>query len=91
MNDTSYLKDILIETPIVDIITSDAKWRKKIELPSITPKDGEEIRIVFEIKSTFDVIVEFDEEQLTLKTGMKLIFKNVAGQWEVIEWIGNSK
>ena len=91
MDDPSYLEKILTETPIVFITTSDGKWRNKIKLPSISPQDGEVIEIFLAIESTFDVIVEFNEEELTLKTGMKSIFKNVYGQWVVIEWMGNAK
>ena len=91
MDDPSYLEGILTETPIVLIITRNEKWRKKIELPSITPQNGEVIKVFFEIRSTLDVIVEFDKEERTLIKGMKCIFENVAGKWVVIEWIGNLK
>ena len=90
MDDPLYLQNILEETPIVKIITANGKWRKKIKLPSITPQDGETIKVFFEIKSTLDVIVEFDEEESTLIKGMKCIFENVSGKWVVKEWIGNS-
>ena len=91
MDNPSYLEDILTETPIVKIITRNGKWRKNIKLPSITPQDGEVIKVFFEIRSTLDVIVEFDEEERTLIKGMKCIFENVAGKWVVMEWIGNSQ
>ena len=91
MDDPLYLQNILTETPIVKIITANGKWREKIKLPYITPQDGEVFKIFFEMNSDLDVIVEFDEENVTLKTGMKCIFENFSGQWLVIEWIGNSK
>ena len=62
MEGPAYLEDILRKTPIVSVITSDGKWRKQIELPSITPQDGEVFKIFFDIHSTWDVIVIFAEK-----------------------------
>ena len=91
MDEASYLEKILKETPVVKIITANGKWRKKIKLPSMTPQDREVLKILFEINSNVDVIVEFEEEELSLKKGTKCLFENVSGQWKVTECIGNSK
>ena len=90
MKDPSYLEGILRKTSIVSITTGDGQWRRQIELPSITPTDGEVFKIFFDIRSTFDVVVIKDGKEARLKNGMKREFENASGKWIEGKWTGNS-
>ena len=90
MSETSYLKRILRETTIVQVITTNGNWRNRIKLPSINSQDGEVFKILFEIKSTYGVDIEYGKKVVRLETGTQGIFENDFGQWRQTEWQGNT-
>ena len=90
MTDSSYLGNILRETQTVIIKTQDGEWREHFILPSICPKDGEILTVVFDVQSTWGIIVIFEEKRISLTTGSKRIFRNISGQW-TSEWSGNAQ
>ena len=91
MNNSSYLGNILKETPSVTIETHDGRWRQTFFLPPISPLSGEIFSVIFDVQSSWPIQVIFEEKSVTLKCGDKRIFKNTSGQWNEMEWTCNIK
>ena len=79
----SFLRNLLATKSFVKIETANGQWIRDFYLPSMEASDND-VLIVFEINSWWSCFVHYNNKELELRTGSKMAFTFIEGEWDTI-------